>query len=132
MLKIISAEQIRQADEYTISHEPVTSIDLMERAAAACFSWITKQCDLSKTFLIFCGDGNNGGDGLAIARMLQEAKMKVKVYVLKSDKQSADYSTNLNRLRFLSVAADEISTENNLPEITTQCIVVDALFGIGL
>ncbi len=131
-MKIFSAEQIRQWDQYTIINEPFTSVDLMERAAAGCFRWITKHCDLSKNFLIFCGNGNNGGDGLAIARMLQEAKIKVKVYILKSDKLSADCSTNLNRLKFLSVTADKISTENDLPEITTQCIIVDALFGTGL
>ena len=131
-MKIFSAKQIRQWDQYTIAHEPIASLDLMERAATACFEWIKKNCDLTSTFTIFCGTGNNGGDGLAIARMLQEAKIKVKVYILKSDKLSADCSTNLNRLKFLSVTADKISTENDLPEITTQCIIVDALFGTGL
>ena len=78
-MQILSAEQIRSWDEYTIAHEPIVSIDLMERAAAACFQWIMQHYE-GKSFSIFCAKGNNGGDGLAIARMLS-SNHDVTVYV---------------------------------------------------
>lgn len=85
-LKILSSKQIRQADFYTIKNEPIKSIDLMERAALKCFEWIQSKYDLSYTFYIFCGSGNNGGDGLAIARMLNLSKYKVYCYQIKLGK----------------------------------------------
>ncbi len=69
-MKIFSAEQFRRWDAFTIEHEPVTSIELMERAAQACVNWmITKRWE-ERPVKIFCGKVNNGGDGLAIARLL--------------------------------------------------------------
>ena len=69
-MKIFSSRQIREIDEYTIMHEPISSVDLMERAAGQLFKWITEKYNRSGRFLIFAGPGNNGGDGLALARML--------------------------------------------------------------
>jgi ADP-dependent NAD(P)H-hydrate dehydratase / NAD(P)H-hydrate epimerase len=131
-MKIFSAVQIRQWDQYTIINEPIASPDLMERAAASCFKWINANCDLSKTFIFFCGNGNNGGDGLAIARMLHVAKLKVSVYILKNDNRTADCNVNLSRLKALSVPVDEMATDKNFPEITAASIIIDALFGSGL
>lgn len=71
-MKILSVNQIKEADQYTINKEPIASINLMERAAAACVDWIIARYDISFEFKIICGLGNNGGDGLAIARMLAE------------------------------------------------------------
>ena len=69
-MKIFSAKQIKQWDAYSIKNEPIASIDLMERAAKACYRWLV-QNDLAKKHVrIFCGKGNNGGDGLALARLL--------------------------------------------------------------
>ena len=65
-MKIFSASQIKKWDAFTIASEPITSIDLMERAASKCTEWILKQNYYQKHFYIFCGKGNNGGDGLAI------------------------------------------------------------------
>ena len=65
-MKILSIEQIRQADAFTIKHEPIKSIDLMERAATNCFHWIAEKFDPQKKVIVFCGLGNNGGDGLRI------------------------------------------------------------------
>jgi ADP-dependent NAD(P)H-hydrate dehydratase / NAD(P)H-hydrate epimerase len=81
-MKVFSAAQIKQWDVYTIAHEPIASIDLMERAAAKCFEWLLQQNYTQKHFHIFCGKGNNGGDGLAIARMLIQKKYFVTVYIL--------------------------------------------------
>jgi NAD(P)H-hydrate repair Nnr-like enzyme with NAD(P)H-hydrate epimerase domain len=78
-VKILSAQQIREWDAYTIRHEPVSSIDLMERAAQACVKWLLGKGWSEKKFYIFCGPGNNGGDGLAIARLLIEAGINVSV-----------------------------------------------------
>ena len=98
-MNILSALQIKQADLYTIAHEPIASIDLMERAARACLFRILKHSDDETQFYIFCGKGNNGGDGLAIARMLIERNRRVVVCVVEhSDKCSEDFHLNMQRL----------------------------------
>ena len=60
-MKILSSKQIKAADKFTIEHEPISSNELMERAANGCFKWIIQRFDISKTFKIFCGTGNNAG-----------------------------------------------------------------------
>lgn len=130
-MKIFSARQIREWDKYTMDNEPIKSIDLMERAARACFKWITENFASSETYIIFCGTGNNGGDGLAIARMLLQAGETVDVYILKSEKQSDDFSTNLERLRPL-IPEVIFLDPSSLPAIPSKTIIIDALFGIGL
>ena len=67
-VKILSVEQIRSLDAYTIQHEPISSIDLMERASRIVFNWLSSKYNADTTFSVFCGQGNNGGDGLVIAR----------------------------------------------------------------
>jgi len=135
MIKIFSPEQIRGADTYTIEHEPVKSIDLMERAAMACVGWIESKFDNSTAFVIVCGKGNNGGDGLAIARLLQEKKYSVHVFVVNhSTNASADFSENLKRLNSKNklvelTAIDEFKIS---AEPQTPFVVIDALFGSGL
>ena len=74
-MKLFSAEEIRLWDQYTIQHEPISSIDLMERAAHQCVEWLERNNYTDNPFHIFCGKGNNGGDGLAIARMLSDRKI---------------------------------------------------------
>src|ERR1035437_6207980 len=137
-MKIFSIEQIREADAYTIQHEPIASIDLMERAAKRCVNWIMEQFDSATEFKIVCGLGNNGGDGLAIARLLSEKKYKVEVFIINySDKRSADFSTNYERLKSVknNCRIDEI---NSILSFQTafvsgkQSVLIDALFGSGL
>ena len=95
---LLSSQQVRAWDEYTIQHEPIASIDLMERAAAACFQWLQEHHYLHNPFAIFCGKGNNGGDGLALARMLSD-ESKVVVYILEfGHKGTKDFQANLARL----------------------------------
>src|ERR1035437_4217679 len=99
-MKIFNVDQIREADKFTIEHEPITSIDLMERAARVCVNWITDRYDTKTEFKIVCGLGNNGADGLAIARLLIEKKYQVHVFIIiHSDKRSADFSVNYERLK---------------------------------
>ncbi|HOK22325.1 MAG TPA: NAD(P)H-hydrate epimerase, partial [Bacteroidales bacterium] len=98
-MNILSIEDIRKADEYTIKNEPIDSIDLMERAASKCFDFIQKIFVNFNSFVIFAGTGNNGGDGLVIARKLIENGNDVKIFVCEFSKNySADFLTNLNRL----------------------------------
>src|SRR6185312_14627651 len=98
-MEILSAEQIRAWDEYTIQHEPIASIDLMERAAGSCFSWLERNGYLGRSFSIYCGKGNNGGDGLALARMLSDHDCDVTVHILEFGfKGTDDFQVNLARL----------------------------------
>ncbi len=131
-MKILSAEQIHKWDEYTILNEPVSSLDLMERAAAKCTAWIEERFE-KKVFKIFCGKGNNGGDGLAIARRLAAKNIVCNVYILESEASgSADFQANLNRLHAFPVKIQLIQNTGFLPEIVNSDVVIDALFGSGL
>lgn len=141
-MKILSAEQIRAGDAYTIKHEPISSIDLMERAAERCYQWIYDRApqlfppeldEREYRFKVFCGVGNNGGDGLVIARMLSRSGYEVEVYmVMFSDKLSPDCKTNLERLGKRKVAVERITKTSDIPEIESSSVVIDALFGTGL
>jgi hydroxyethylthiazole kinase-like uncharacterized protein yjeF len=133
-MKILKADQIRSWDQYTIEHEPIASIDLMERAATKCFEWLDKNGWFVQSFAIFCGKGNNGGDGLAIARMLADRGCKVSVYILEfGHKGTDDFQTNLARLH-QSPAVDIhfIQEESNFHPLSHETVIIDALFGSGL
>ena len=96
MLKILSAKQIKELDQFTIEHEPISAIDLMERASHAFVDWFVPHFRPSKKIGIVCGPRNNGGDGLGIARMLNELGYSVKVWIVKSDlKESESFKINL-------------------------------------
>lgn len=131
-MKIFSGSQIKEWDAYTIKHEPIKSIELMERSAMACFRWISQNFDKTNFFKIFCGKGNNGGDGLAIARLLHENGYYVSVYVVESDSTGTpDFESNLKRLKSISKKVYFLKTESSFPELKND-IVIDALFGTGL
>lgn len=132
-MKIFSADQIKRWDAFTISNEPVASINLMERAATACCKWlIGKNLGLNQ-FRIFCGKGNNGGDGLAIARLLIDHGCKATVYILEFGKAGTDdFQTNLARLHECSTDIHFIQSPEFFPAINETDIVIDALFGTGL
>lgn len=132
-MKIISADQIKQADQFTIKNEPITSLDLMERAAEnltdrICYYFPSKET----SFSLFCGIGNNGGDGLVIYRLLKERGYEANCYILNfSDKRSADFITNLQRLKekeFTYIEIKEFQAEN----IYLKDIVIDAVLGVGM
>jgi ADP-dependent NAD(P)H-hydrate dehydratase / NAD(P)H-hydrate epimerase len=133
MMKLYTAEQIRAWDDYTIKHEPITSIDLMERAAKKCFDWLNAHFLHAGEFEVFCGMGNNGGDGLAIARMLAIENKNVTVYIIKaSDKSTVDFETNLKRLKETKATIVEITEAKQLKPVDAQSIIIDAVFGTGL
>lgn len=131
-MKIFSAAQIREWDQFTITQEGISSVDLMERAAEKCAAWIKQYYSPERKLIFFCGCGNNGGDGLAIARMLYTTQCPLEVYILKAAKRSADCDINLQRLHQLKVMVNEIENEANFPEITEDDVVIEALFGTGL
>lgn len=131
-MKILPAAQIRKWDEFTILNESVSSLDLMERAAAKCTAWIAENFE-NKVFKIFCGKGNNGGDGLAIARRLAAKNIICAVYILNSESAgSDDFQANLNRLHASAVQVQFIQNTDFLPEIVNSDVVIDSLFGSGL
>ncbi len=132
-MKIFSTEQIRDWDTYTINHEPIKSIDLMERAATACSDWIVQNFDDVYHFKIFCGRGNNGGDGLAIARLLKSINYKVSVFIPHSDSHgSDDFEINLKKLKKSSVKIFLLKDGFPLPDVSDEEVIIDALFGTGL
>ena len=133
-MKILSAAQIREADKYTIEHEPIASIDLMERAAGACFKWIAARFSFESRFSVFCGTGNNGGDGLAIARMLHASGYEVKVFIITAGKKvSDDFAANEKKLRsHKKIPVSNVNSLQDIEEIQPHEIIIDAMFGTGL
>jgi ADP-dependent NAD(P)H-hydrate dehydratase / NAD(P)H-hydrate epimerase len=130
---IFSAEQIRAWDEFTIKNEPVSSLDLMERASNACVQWLDENHYLPGSFAIFCGKGNNGGDGLAVARSLSNKGCKVVVYILEfGHKGTADFQQNLARLHAMTADIRFIQSNSNFPPLAAADIIIDALLGSGL
>ncbi len=134
-MKIFTAKQIREIDAYTIKHEPVPSIDLMERAATALARWIMKRFDKKTPFLFIVGPGNNGGDGWALARLLYHFGYEnLRFYLLKiSDELSPD--SEINRMRLIEetdIRIDSIEKEKDFPFVSKEEWIIDGLFGSGL
>jgi len=134
MSKILNSKQIHKADKVTITKNNITSIDLMEYASKQCFEWIHSRLNGNPLLIhVFCGTGNNGGDGLAISRMLKKHGYIIKTYVLNhTDKRSSDFLVNYERLKELGDWPNMIESENDFPQITENDMVIDAIFGIGL
>ena len=98
-MKILTAAQIHELDKYTIEHEPIKSIDLMERASKTITHAIMEEWSDRTPVIVFAGPGNNGGDALAVARMLAEAKYQVGVFLFNiHSKLSEDCAANKQRL----------------------------------
>lgn len=134
MLKLLDAQQTRQADKHTIENEPITSIELMERASSAFVKFFVERFP-NKNFRVsvYCGKGNNGGDGLAIARLLvHERYTAVNVFIADfTENQTADFTRNLELLQELDISIFYLKVASEL-EFQQSNIVVDALFGIGI
>lgn len=133
---IFSTEQLKQIDADTIAREPITSLALMERAAMACTNRIIKLSHIDDEIIVFCGKGNNGGDGLAIVRLLIERGFNACAFVINySTNFSADAAINFKRIKEnYGDKIFEINTIENLEEkiTNTNSIVIDALLGTGL
>ncbi|RFZ81596.1 NAD(P)H-hydrate dehydratase [Mucilaginibacter terrenus] len=132
MLPLLVAEQIRQADAYTIANEPISSLYLMERASKAFVGWFINHFqDKRKSISVYCGTGNNGGDGLAIARLLNDHGYNlINVKITRfSAKASEDFEANLQRLG--GIKRLEIGSGASLPPENSD-IIIDAMLGSGL
>jgi hydroxyethylthiazole kinase-like uncharacterized protein yjeF len=131
-MKILEASQIRALDAHTIANEPISSIDLMERAAQAFVRCFCDRFVQTRPVSVFCGKGNNGGDGLAIARLLHAKSYQVNVFIVAyTPEGSPDFLQNLTRLEGL-IRPVVIQTASQLPLIHSQDVIVDALLGSGL
>lgn len=133
-MKLFRSDQIRQIDEFTIEQEPVASIDLMERAAWQVLRWYLSRFERSRRIFIFAGPGNNGGDGLALARLLESERYEPQVYYVKfTEKTSEDWHKNYLRLKSeTKVPFIEIVRSGQFPVISSEDIIIDAVFGSGL
>ena len=134
-MKILSVDQLYKADQITVEKQDISSTELMERAGLQIFHWLDKRLQGSQvTIHIFCGIGDNGGDGLVVGRVLVEHGYNVVVYVVNcSDKRSRNFLINYDRIKNVSNKWPTLMKgEEDFPEIKDDDIVIDAIFGIGL
>ena len=134
-MKIFTGTQIKELDKYTIENEPVASIDLMERAAKAIVRALREEWDNRTPFVVFAGPGNNGGDALAVARLLAESGHNVSVFLFNvNNKLSDDCVTNKQRAMECKriKAFTEVVVDFDPPQLTPETVVIDGLFGAGL
>lgn len=133
-MKIFPANVVSEIDRYTIENEPIPSIDLMERAASKLLNWYLRRYRPHRKVFVFAGPGNNGGDAIALARMLAERQYSVECYLVHpSENLSADCSLNLRRLEEQSlVKIFRIMESGDMPMMGESDIVIDGIFGSGL
>ena len=134
MHAVLPVEKIREWDNYTISNEPVSSIELMERASRVFTSWlIESRISTDSRILVVASKGNNGGDGLAVARLLAERAYDVEVLIADiQSKGSPDFEINLKRLDAKRIKYQYLSSGDVIPVLKNYTIIIDALFGSGL
>ncbi len=134
-MKLFSNQQFYKADAITIENQKMQSVDLMEHAATLCFNWLHEKLEGAQVPIhVFCGIGNNGGDGLVMARLLLIHGYHVNVYITNfTDKRSPDFLINYNLIKEVSSEWPILMTsEEDFPKLNTEDIIIDALFGIGL
>ncbi|UHG89132.1 NAD(P)H-hydrate dehydratase [Spirosoma oryzicola] len=132
-MKILNADQIRALDKSTIQNEPIAPINLMERAALAFVDWFVDRFPNTTSTKIFCGLGNNGGDGLAIARLLLERDYPIDVYVVRyAPRESDDFMHNHRRLKLVIERIHYVELTEDIPAIRHNEVVIDAILGSGL
>ena len=122
-MKLLSPDQLRKWDDFTIKTEPIASINLMERAAIACVEWINEKGFKSLSIKIFCAKGNNGGDGLAIARLLIQQGLHPNIYILEFGKTGTDdFQKNLQRLHKLTTNIHFLQAKEIFPIIEERIV----------
>ena len=133
-MKLFTAKQIYSADKFTTEKQQIGTEELMERAAIQIFNWMHLRMQGAPVKIhLFCGIGNNGGDGIALARHLQEHGYNIAVNVVNySEKRSKDFLINLDRLKDRKIWPNFMDSDCEFPEIGRDDIIVDAIFGIGL
>ena len=134
-MKLLTAEQIRAWDAFTIKNEPITSYDLMGRASTVFTDWFSKNYNQHQPIIIFCGTGNNGGDGLAIARLLSLLRYEVHVFICRISKNETEgFAQNLKLLNQidLSILRGDFVENDVFPSLPKNAIIIDAILGSGL
>ena len=131
-MKILSAKQMHNYDRAIMDRENITSLQLMERAAERLAARIMRRFpDTSRIFRIFCGCGNNGGDGLAIGRILHTQGYGVECYLIESEKYSDDCNSNAKIAKEMGILTT-LSDRSSTIQFNDSDIIIDALFGSGL
>ncbi len=133
-MKIFPTNIIKKLDELTIESEGIHSIDLMERAAEALTEAIVSRWDNDRPVVVFAGPGNNGGDALAVARMLSEKGYQIEVYLFNTKGAlSEDCAINKDFIEGLpNIKFNEVTNQFTPPLLTIDHLVIDGLFGSGL
>ena len=132
-MKIYSAREIRDLDDATIRLEPVTSMALMERAANAAFLRIREKLQEGSSVAVFAGPGNNGGDGLVIARLLKNEGCQLRVFLVETGvRHSPEHEANLQRLQKSGIIPVTLTDQASFPVLSPNETVIDAIFGSGL
>jgi ADP-dependent NAD(P)H-hydrate dehydratase / NAD(P)H-hydrate epimerase len=133
-MKIFRSNQIRGIDNYTIEHEPVSSLDLMERASSKLFEWFSRNLERSRRILIFIGPGNNGADGLVLARLLIRNDYKPELYYIHfTEKTTEEWKINFGRVSgYKELKFIDLIRTDQFPIVSSDDIIVDAIFGSGL
>lgn len=130
MIRILTSEEIREADAYTLNEQNISGPELMKRAGTACSDWILEHFN-DDEYIIFCGKGNNGGDGLVIAEKLHEAGKKVSVFIISdTGKTTENFNFYLSAIKN-KIQVTEVDSLKNFPDLK-DIIVIDAIFGTGL
>lgn len=133
-MKLFSTAQIKACDAYTIQSEGISSVALMERAAVRCTEWLMARFSKERPFMVLCGTGNNGGDGLAITRILHHAGYSARAFLVQYSRElSGDCHDNLQRL----LQADKslltrVEAETFVADVPENIVIIDALLGTGL
>lgn len=132
-MKIFKSEQVRKIDEYTIKNEPIPSLELMERASVTFVKKFMFHYDSSRKVVVVAGPGNNGGDGLAVSRLLSDRFFKVEVVILKFGSGfSDDFTENRKLLEQTDTKIIVVEHKKDLPDFPGDVIIIDAIFGSGL
>lgn len=133
-MKLFTCKQIAEIDQLTMKTEPISSIDLMERASSVIADWLILNLDQNRPVSVFAGPGNNGGDAMAVVRMLAWSRLKCNVYLADFGRGIKDEAAiNWKRLEEQNkVSLNKIDSEDSIPEIPADAIVIDGLFGSGL
>lgn len=133
-MKLFTCSQIAGIDKQTIQLEPIASIDLMERASLKIADWLVQYIDHKKPVYLFAGPGNNGGDAFAVARMLAWNKLNCTVFLCGFGRElKGDPAINWQRLEEQNlVCLKKINTDEDIPDISPETIIIDGLFGSGL
>ena len=134
MIKIFPTSQIQALDNYTIEHEPINVVDLVERAASSFTTEFCRRFSKQTRVIVFAGQGNNGADGLAIARLLSDAGFRVEAFLFNPTHRLSE-ACEWNKQRLLEsdqVEFTEVSSQFAPPDLTEHDILIDGLFGSGI